>query len=116
MNLYLKRSSLADVRLELFTEMEARLAADFLELMELRERLREAELSADLKSKTRARKPALRLFRQRPSLYDQDVVRIDRDSGLHAGHAGHGREAAHAAGRRVRHGSRDCSLRVRDAA
>ena len=59
MNLDLKRLSLADVRLKIFTETESYLAAQFLELMELRERLREAELSADLRSKTRARKPAL---------------------------------------------------------
>ena len=58
MNFYLKRSSLADVRLKIFTEMEADLAARFLEMMELRERVREAELSADLQNKTRARKPA----------------------------------------------------------
>ena len=58
MNLDLKRLSLADVRLKIFTETEAYLAAQYLELMELRERLREAELSADLQSKTRARKPA----------------------------------------------------------
>jgi hypothetical protein len=58
MNLDLKRLSLADVRFKIFTEMEADLAAQFLELMELRERVREAELSADLQNKTRARKPA----------------------------------------------------------
>jgi hypothetical protein len=57
MNLDLKRLSLADLRLKIFTEMEADLAARSLELMELRERLREAELSAGLQSKTRARKP-----------------------------------------------------------
>jgi hypothetical protein len=39
-------------------EMEAGLAVQFLELMELRERLRQAELSADLQNKTRARGPA----------------------------------------------------------
>ena len=59
MSLNSKRLSLVDVRLKIFTETEAHLAAQFLELMELRERLREAELSADLRSKTRARKPAL---------------------------------------------------------
>jgi hypothetical protein len=59
MNLNVKRSSLADVRLKIFTEMEADLESQFLGLMELRERLREAELSADLQNATRARKPAL---------------------------------------------------------
>jgi hypothetical protein len=58
MNLDLKRLSLADVRLKIFTETEAYLAAQFLELMELRERLREAQLSADLQKTARARKPA----------------------------------------------------------
>jgi hypothetical protein len=58
MNLDLKRLSLAGVRLKIFTETEAYLAAQFLELMELRERLREAQLSADLQKTTRARKPA----------------------------------------------------------
>jgi hypothetical protein len=38
--------------------MEADLEARFLELLELRERVRQAELSADLQSKTRTRKPA----------------------------------------------------------
>ena len=58
MNLYLKRSSLADVRIKLFTEMEAKLEAQFLELLKLRERVRQAELRANMQSKTRARKPA----------------------------------------------------------
>ena len=53
MNLDLKRLSLADVRLKIFAEMEADLEAQFLELMELRERVREAELS-----ETRARSHA----------------------------------------------------------
>jgi hypothetical protein len=57
MNLYLKRSSLADVRIKLFTEMEANLKAQFLELMKFRERVQQAELSASPQSKTRARKP-----------------------------------------------------------
>jgi hypothetical protein len=59
MNLNVKRSSLADVRLKIFTEMEADLESQFLGLMELRERLREAELSADMQNATRVRKPAL---------------------------------------------------------
>jgi ribosomal protein S12 methylthiotransferase accessory factor YcaO len=58
MNLNVKRSSLADVRLRIFTEMEADVEAQFLGLMELRERLREAELSADLQNATWARSPA----------------------------------------------------------
>jgi hypothetical protein len=57
MTLDLKRLSLADVRL-IFTEMEADLEAQFLELLELRERVREAELSAHLQNKTRARSRA----------------------------------------------------------
>ena len=58
MNLDLKRLSLADVRLKIFTETEAYLAARFLELVELRERLREAQLSADLNNAAPARQPA----------------------------------------------------------
>jgi hypothetical protein len=52
MGLSSKRLSLVDVRLKIFTEMEADLEAQFLELLLLRERLRQAE-------QTRARKPAL---------------------------------------------------------
>ena len=51
MNLNLKCSSLTDVRLKIFIEMEADLEAEFLELLDLRERLRQAE-------QARARKPA----------------------------------------------------------
>ena len=51
MNLSLKLSSLADVRLKIFIEMEIDLKAQFLELLERRERLRQAE-------QTQARKPA----------------------------------------------------------
>jgi hypothetical protein len=58
MSLNLKRLSLANARLELLTQIEADLLARFLELTELRERLREAQLSADLQNATRARKPA----------------------------------------------------------
>jgi hypothetical protein len=58
MNLNLRCSALSDVRLKIFTEMEAELEAQFLELIELRERLRQAELSAHLQSKTWARRPA----------------------------------------------------------
>jgi hypothetical protein len=58
MSLNLKRLSLANARLELLTQIEADLHARFRELTELRERLREALLSADLQNATRARKPA----------------------------------------------------------
>ena len=49
MSLVLKRLSLANARIEMLTRAEVDLKAQFLELMKLRERLREA---------TRARKPA----------------------------------------------------------
>jgi hypothetical protein len=52
MNLGLRCSSLADLRLKIFTEMEADLEAQFLELLELRRRVHQAE-------QTRAPKPAL---------------------------------------------------------
>jgi hypothetical protein len=51
MNLNLKRLSLADMRLKIFTEMEANLEAQFLKVLQLREPVRQAE-------QTRARKPA----------------------------------------------------------
>ena len=51
MNLSLKRSSLADMRGKIFTEMEARLKAQFLELLELRERVREAEQTRGSKAR-----------------------------------------------------------------
>jgi hypothetical protein len=44
MSLNSKRLSVADVRLKIFTEMEADLEARFLELLELRERVRQEEL------------------------------------------------------------------------
>jgi hypothetical protein len=43
MSLNSKRLSQADVRLKIFTEVEADLEAQFLELMTLRERVRKAE-------------------------------------------------------------------------
>jgi hypothetical protein len=58
MSLNLKRLSLANERLELLTRITADLHAQFLELTELRERLREAQLSADLQNVARAREPA----------------------------------------------------------
>jgi hypothetical protein len=51
MNLNLRRLFLADVRLKIFTEMEADLEAQFLELLELRKRVRLAE-------QTQGRRPA----------------------------------------------------------
>jgi hypothetical protein len=51
MSLHSKRLSLVDVRLKIFTEMGADLEAQFLGLLELRERVRLAE-------QTRARRPA----------------------------------------------------------
>ena len=51
MNLDLKRLSLADVRLKKFIEMEIDFKAQFLELLELRQRVRQAE-------QARTRKPA----------------------------------------------------------
>jgi hypothetical protein len=53
-----KSLSIANARLEIFTRTETDLHAQFLELRELRERWREAQLSADLQKTTRARKPA----------------------------------------------------------
>jgi hypothetical protein len=58
MSLVSKRLSLANTRLEILTRTEADLHAQFLELTDLRERLREMQLSADLQNATRARRPA----------------------------------------------------------
>jgi hypothetical protein len=58
MNLNFKRLDRAIARLEILTRTEADLHAQFLELMDLREQLREAQLSADLQKTTRAREPA----------------------------------------------------------
>jgi hypothetical protein len=52
MNLNLKRLSLADVLLKKFIEMEIDLKTQFLELLELRQRVRQAEQAW-------ARKPAI---------------------------------------------------------
>ena len=57
MSLDLKRLSIANARLEALTRTDTNLHAQFLELTELRERLREAQLSADLQKAKRARKP-----------------------------------------------------------
>jgi len=58
MSLDLKRLSLADARAEVLTRIQADLHTQFLELADLREQVSEAQLSADLQSATRARKPA----------------------------------------------------------
>ena len=58
MSLDLKSLSIANARLEMLTRTETNLHVQFLELVELRERLREAQLSADLQKATRGRKPA----------------------------------------------------------
>jgi hypothetical protein len=58
MSLSLKRLSLADARLEILAQAEAALHAQFLELADMREQLREAQISADLQKATRARRPA----------------------------------------------------------
>jgi hypothetical protein len=51
MVLNLKRLSLANVRRKIFTEMEADLEAQFLELLELRQRVRRAEQNAGSKAR-----------------------------------------------------------------
>jgi hypothetical protein len=58
MDLNLKRLSLADARLEILTRAEADLHAHFLELTDLRERFREAQVSADPRNSTQAGKRA----------------------------------------------------------
>jgi hypothetical protein len=58
MSLSLKRLSLAKSRVEMLTRTEADLHAQYLELAELRERVREAQLSAaGLPTVTRAFEP-----------------------------------------------------------
>jgi hypothetical protein len=58
MNLISKRLSLANARLITVARIEADLHAQFLELTDLREQLREMQVSADLQKATRARRPA----------------------------------------------------------
>ena len=58
MNLILKRLALADAQLEILARIEAHLHAQFLKLADLREQLREAQVSADLQGATRAFEPA----------------------------------------------------------
>jgi hypothetical protein len=59
MNLTPRRLSLVRRRLVILERTQAQLHGQFLELTDLREQLREAQLSADLRKVTRARKPAL---------------------------------------------------------
>jgi hypothetical protein len=58
MNFILKRLSLANARLKLVARIEADLHAQSLELTDLREQLREKQISADIRKATRARRPA----------------------------------------------------------
>ena len=58
MSLNLKRLSRAKARLRILTWIQTDLHGQFLELTELRERVREARLSADLQNAARAEKPA----------------------------------------------------------
>jgi hypothetical protein len=53
-----KRLSRANARLEMFTRIEADLHAQYVELTELRERVKKAQLSADLQNGARAFEPA----------------------------------------------------------
>ena len=68
MSLNLKRLSLANARLEMLTRIEADLHAQFLELTELRERLREAQLSADLQTRRGPESPRQLLSPHPPSV------------------------------------------------
>jgi hypothetical protein len=58
MSLNSKRLSPTNARLEIFTRTETDLQAQFLQLMELREQFRTAQLSADLQRVARASEPA----------------------------------------------------------
>jgi hypothetical protein len=58
MNFISERLSLANERLKLVARIEADLHAQFLELTDLREQLREKQVSADLRKATRDRSPA----------------------------------------------------------
>ena len=53
MNSFLERLSIVNSRLELLARMEADLHTQFLELAELRERVREAQVAADSQKATR---------------------------------------------------------------
>jgi hypothetical protein len=58
MDFILKRLSFVNARLKLVARIEADLHAQFLELTDLREQLREKQVSADIRKATRARRPA----------------------------------------------------------
>jgi hypothetical protein len=58
MNLTPRRLSLVRRQLEILERTQDRLHSQFLELTDLREQLREAQLSTDLQKTTRARTPA----------------------------------------------------------
>ena len=53
-----ERLTLANARLKLVARIEADLHAQFLELTDLREQLREKQVSANIRKATRARRPA----------------------------------------------------------
>jgi hypothetical protein len=73
MSLSSKRLSVADARLETLTRIEADLHAQFLELTDLREQLREAQLSADLQRQRGLESPRLVLSPQSPSVRRQPL-------------------------------------------
>jgi hypothetical protein len=75
MNLDLKRLSLADLRLKIFIETEIDLKGQFLELLELRERLRQTE-------QTRARSPRQSSSPQSHSLCRHPLPAVRRNSPL----------------------------------
>ena len=86
MSLNLKRLPRANARLEILTQTETDLQAQFLELMKLREQVREAQLSADLQTATRARKPApvviaAAAWRASPAAGKPAVTRLRRVTG-----------------------------------
>lgn len=58
MDLILKRLALADARLAVIERTGADLHAQLLELTDLREQLREAQVSADMRRTTRVRRSA----------------------------------------------------------
>jgi hypothetical protein len=68
MNLNLKYLTFANARLEILTQAETDLKAQFLELMKLREQLREAQFSADLQRQRGLESPRQLLSPQPPSV------------------------------------------------
>jgi hypothetical protein len=73
MSLNLKSLSIANARLEMLTRTQTDLHAQFLELTELRERLREAQLSTDLQKAPRLESPR-QLLSQPPSVRRQPLA------------------------------------------